>query len=54
LALDPTAQIINVVGGWTPSRTYEPTWSQDRAADYLSRWQQAAQATFGPGYRGKK
>ncbi|MBK6872842.1 MAG: carbohydrate kinase [Kineosporiaceae bacterium] len=47
LALDPTADLAGIVGGWTPSHSYEPAWSPDRAADHLDRWQRAAQATLG-------
>ena len=45
LALDPSAAVADVVGGWTPSRTYEPRWSVDRAADHLQRWRRSAAAT---------
>lgn len=43
LALDPTLRPTDVVGTWTPQHTYEPVWSDDRAADHLARWTQAAQ-----------
>ncbi|MEU0498482.1 FGGY family carbohydrate kinase [Mycobacterium sp. NPDC006124] len=42
LALDPTLHPGEVVGTWTPERTYEPVWSDDRAAEYLGRWRHAA------------
>ncbi|MFN8189134.1 MAG: FGGY family carbohydrate kinase [Nocardioidaceae bacterium] len=42
LALDPGLGIAEAVGPWTPERTFEPTWSADRAADQLSRWRAAA------------
>ncbi|TPG34885.1 FGGY family carbohydrate kinase [Mycolicibacterium hodleri] len=45
LALDPTLNPADVVGTWTPQRTYEPLWSADRAAEHLARWRQAAAAT---------
>ena len=38
LALDPTSSVGDVVGGWTPTATYEPTWSSDRADEHLGRW----------------
>ena len=38
LALDPAAQVVDAVGGWTPQRTYEPAWSADRAAEHMARW----------------
>jgi len=43
LALRPDLGVADAVGGWTPQRTYEPQWSDDRAADYLRRWRAAAQ-----------
>jgi glycerol kinase len=46
LALDPTADPAEIVGTWTPQRTYEPRWSADRAADHLDRWRRAAEATL--------
>jgi glycerol kinase len=51
LALDPGADLPGVVGGWTPEHSYEPAWSADRAADYLDRWQRAADATLAKGTR---
>jgi glycerol kinase len=47
LALDPAASIAQVVGTWVPQHTYEPRWSADRAADYMSRWKHAASAALG-------
>ncbi len=46
LALDPAASPAEAVGTWTPEHTYQPQWSADRAADYLHRWKQAAEATL--------
>jgi glycerol kinase len=46
LALDPDAALAGIVGGWKPEHTYEPAWTADRAADHLTRWQRAAQATL--------
>jgi glycerol kinase len=46
LALDPTASLAEVVGTWAPQRTYEPIWSAARAADYMGRWKQAANASL--------
>ncbi|MGV0848739.1 FGGY family carbohydrate kinase [Mycolicibacterium phlei] len=43
LALHPGLDIAAAVGGWRPQHTYEPQWSDDRAADYLHRWRAAAQ-----------
>jgi glycerol kinase len=38
VGLDTSTSVSDVVGGWTPSATYEPRWSADRAADHLGRW----------------
>jgi glycerol kinase len=46
LALDPALRPAEVVGTWTPHHTYEPVWSDDRAADHLARWKQAADAVL--------
>ncbi len=42
LALEPGLSVGQAVPDWTPDDTYEPTWSADRAANYLARWQSAA------------
>nr|WP_205752700.1 FGGY family carbohydrate kinase [Cryptosporangium phraense] len=42
LALDPTAVVADVVGGWRPSSVFEPLWTPDRAASHLARWREAA------------
>jgi glycerol kinase len=42
LAIDPTLAIADVVGGWTPERSYEPQWPADRATEHLARWRAAA------------
>ncbi|MDX1892150.1 FGGY family carbohydrate kinase [Mycolicibacterium sp. 050158] len=44
LAIDPMLGPAQVVGTWTPSHTYEPVWSDDRAAEHLARWRHAAAA----------
>jgi glycerol kinase len=46
LALDPSLRADEVVGTWRPQHTYEPVWSDDRAAEYLGRWRRAAEATL--------
>jgi glycerol kinase len=46
LALDPTLRAADVVGTWTPQHTYEPVWSDDRAADHLAGWRRAADAVL--------
>jgi glycerol kinase len=47
IGLEPAASVGDVVGGWTPSRTYEPQWSADRARDHLARWRHAVDAGLG-------
>ncbi|MCO8269322.1 FGGY family carbohydrate kinase [Actinoplanes sp. TRM 88003] len=47
LALDPSVTPGEVVGGWEPSATYEPSWSADRAAEHLERWNNAVAGTKG-------
>jgi len=49
LALDPKLSPADVVGTWTPEHTYEPMWSDDRAAEHLTRWRHAAAAVLTPG-----
>jgi glycerol kinase len=48
LALDTDLTIVDAVGAWTPTRTYEPQWSPDRADDHVTRWNRAAQAALSP------
>ncbi|WP_067176934.1 FGGY family carbohydrate kinase [Microtetraspora niveoalba] len=38
LAVDPALGLEEAVPPWTPSTTYEPRWSGDRAAEFLARW----------------
>jgi glycerol kinase len=46
LALDPTLQPAEVVGGWSPAATYTPRWRPEQAAEHLDRWHSAARATL--------
>jgi glycerol kinase len=46
LALDPDADTMEAISDWTPQHTYEPVWTDDRAAEYLSRWQRAAESVL--------
>jgi len=42
LALDPTIDPAQAVGEWVPQHTYEPRWSADQAAEFITRWKRAA------------
>jgi glycerol kinase len=46
VALEETLSPAEVVGTWTPQHTYEPVWSDDRAAEHLARWRRAADAVL--------
>jgi glycerol kinase len=41
LALDASLSPADAVGGWVAQHTYDPLWSDERAADYRHRWQRA-------------
>lgn len=45
MALDPALDVETAVGSWEASHTYEPSWSQDRTATFLERWNIAARQT---------
>jgi glycerol kinase len=45
-ALQPGTRLKDALWPWTPDTIYEPTWSADRAADFLGRWRTAALATL--------
>lgn len=49
LAMEPDTSVADAVGAWTPRHTYEPLWSEDRAAVYLERWRRAADASQAQG-----
>ncbi|MFG1933996.1 FGGY family carbohydrate kinase [Mycobacterium sp. NPDC048908] len=46
LALDPSLEVADAVGAWTPQHTYQPEWSADRTAAFLSAWMQAAESVL--------
>jgi glycerol kinase len=48
IGLDPSRDVADVVGGWSPVATYEPRWSADRAADHLARWRAAVALDLEP------
>jgi glycerol kinase len=39
LALDPGLSVATAVGGWEPERVYTPSWSADRAEEFLVMWE---------------
>jgi glycerol kinase len=49
LALEPGLDLAGLVGGWTPDRVYEPTWSADRAQQHRSAWRGVAEAVLAQG-----
>lgn len=46
MALEPALTPAEAVGTWTPTHSYQPRWSPDRAADHLDRWRRAAESTL--------
>jgi glycerol kinase len=47
IGLDPSQSVSEVVGGWSPSMTYEPQWSRERAEEHLGRWREAVALQWG-------
>ncbi|MFS0911007.1 FGGY family carbohydrate kinase [Microbacterium sp. 179-I 3D2 NHS] len=41
-AVDPTLSLEEAVIPWAPSHTFEPQWSDERAADFSHRWRSVA------------
>lgn len=41
--------LAEAVWPWSPSHTYEPSWTSDRADAFLARWERAVDATLGMG-----
>lgn len=46
LALDATTDVADAIGDWTPQHTYEPVWTDDRAAEFLACWKSAAESVL--------
>jgi len=46
MALDSTIGPAAAVGEWLPPHTYQPQWSADQAAEFLTRWNRAAHAAL--------
>ncbi|WP_033345890.1 FGGY family carbohydrate kinase [Catenuloplanes japonicus] len=42
MAVEPGLSLTDAVVPWTPSVVYAPRWDADRAADFRSRWREAA------------
>ena len=47
LASDRSMTIAAATPDWTPSRTFEPRWSPERAAESLACWEEAVQLVVG-------
>jgi glycerol kinase len=45
-ALTSGGTLADSLWPWTPDEVYVPTWSADRAADFLHRWRAAAEANL--------
>ncbi len=45
LALEPGLSTREAVGAWSPEHTYEPGWTSEQAADFLSRWRATAESS---------
>ena len=45
LAMEPGLNLADAVGTWRPTRVYLPAWSADRAAEFRTRWLNAAAHT---------
>jgi glycerol kinase len=48
LALDTSRSIQDVGRDWTPTMTFEPQWTADRAQEHLGRWRAAVTAFLPP------
>ena len=46
LALAPSSTLPDVVGHDGPSAAFEPSWSSDRADEYMGRWRAAVDGTL--------
>jgi glycerol kinase len=46
LSLQPDRALSDVVPPWTPSATYEPAWSADRAGEFRAAWRALANSTY--------
>ena len=51
LASDSRLSLADATPSWTPSRTFEPIWSSDRAAHSLARWEAAVDLVLSGGGR---
>lgn len=43
-AADPSLTLDEAIVPWSPSQTYEPQWSDDRAAEFSGRWRAVAES----------
>ena len=46
MAADPDLQLADAVVPWNPNMVYNPRWSPQRAADFLSGWTATVDAIY--------
>ncbi|MCV7345836.1 FGGY family carbohydrate kinase [Mycolicibacterium rhodesiae] len=46
LSQSPDQSLSDVVAAWTPSATYEPNWTGQRANEFRDRWRELAATTY--------
>ncbi|MEV0592923.1 FGGY family carbohydrate kinase [Nonomuraea cavernae] len=44
LALDDELSLPGAIDVWSPARSFEPIWTEQRAAEAMARWEQAARS----------
>jgi hypothetical protein len=48
MARQPGLALSRAVLDWTPTTSYQPRWTPDRADDFRRRWRATATATMPP------
>jgi glycerol kinase len=46
LGMEPALGLADAVPAWTPAAVFEPQWSADRAASFMTRWHEALSRSF--------
>lgn len=46
LSATPTMSVPDAIPDWSPSHTFEPTWTADEAEDFMARWRRAVAAAI--------